>query len=34
MLNDLQSSGARDTCIAFSALQNTYKQNQNSRRAI
>jgi len=32
MLNDLQSNGARDTCIAFSAIQNTYKQNQNSRR--
>ena len=27
MLGDLQQGGARDTCIAFSAIQNTYKPN-------
>ncbi len=32
MLNDLQQSGARETCIAFSAIQNTYK-GKNSRRS-
>lgn len=32
MLNDLQHGGARDTCVAFSAIQKTYKPKHNSRR--
>ena len=34
MLNDLQQAGARDRCIAFCALQSTYKEAKNSRRSI
>ena len=33
MLNDLQQSGARESCIAFTAIQNTYKSKSNSRRS-
>ena len=34
MLNDLQQAGARDRCIAFCALQSTYKDAKNSGRSI
>ena len=33
MLNGLQQSGARESCIAFTAIQNTYKLKSNSRRS-